>query len=176
VLNPPTVLPRSSSGTSPLKSEKVDEGRFFSLCGMLRGRRLVATWQRHHGPAGGFHLADCGRSFLVTPMMSEYLCGELHVPYRSPQQYFTNESERDGVNKNDPNLMNHLLTGVTAGHDAQEKCHGKARRALSVFSAAGSTSRLAARVDGNKSVRCKQNGIQVEEQLKATVRNEKEDG
>jgi len=43
------------------------------------------------------------------------LCGELHVPYRSPQQYFTNDSERDGVNKNDPNLMNHLLTGVTGG-------------------------------------------------------------
>jgi len=103
------------------------------------------------------------------------LCGELHVPYRSPQQYFTNDSERDGVNKNDPNLINHLLTGVTGRSLAQEKCHSKVRRALSVFSVAGSMSRSTAGLDRNKSVLCKTEECSGRRAMKATVWNEKED-
>jgi hypothetical protein len=66
--------------------------------------------------------------------------------------------------------MNHFLTGVTGGHYAQEKRHGKVQRALSVFSAAGSMSRLRAGWIGTNRYFAKQNGVQVEEQLKATVR------
>jgi hypothetical protein len=72
--------------------------------------------------------------------------------------------------------MNHLLTGVTGGRYAQEKCHSKVRRALSVFSVVGRMSRSTALVDRNKSVLCKTEWCSGRRAMKATVWNEKEDG